>query len=212
VTTVPMPPPEMTVGRQGHYAGAISRLVAFGADVGASWGLYLLGTALLNFAVRLVSGHSYTLTNHRVIAFSVLGVWEFLYFSYQWAVSGKTIGMAVFGIQVVTVHGGPISPRQAVLRTLGLALTLLTLGIGFLGIIYQRERRALDDFVAGTAVVYDWDAKAARLRWLARTDAAQHGMSRQHSLVPAEPAAASPAPSGSATAPSVSSEQDRPAT
>ena len=40
---VPMPPPEMTVGRQGHYAGAVSRLVAFGADVGASWGLYTLG-------------------------------------------------------------------------------------------------------------------------------------------------------------------------
>jgi uncharacterized RDD family membrane protein YckC len=205
VTTVPMPPPEMTVGRQGHYAGAISRLVAFGADVGASWGLYLLGTALLNFAVRLVSGHSYTLTNHRVVAFIVLGLWEFLYFSYQWAVSGKTIGMAVFGIQVVTAQGGPISPRQAVLRTLGLGITLLTLGIGFLGIVYQRERRALDDFIAGTAVVYDWDAKAARLRWLARTDAAHHGASRQRSLVP--PAPASPAPSGSPTAPSVSTEQ-----
>jgi uncharacterized RDD family membrane protein YckC len=139
----------------------------------------------VNFAVRLVSGHTYTLTNHRIAAFVVLGAWGFLYFSYQWAVSGKTIGMAVFGVQVVTAEGGPISPRQAVLRTFGLALTLATLGIGFLGIVYQRERRALDDFVAGTAVVYDWDAKAARLRWLARSEA--HGISRQRSLVPTEP-------------------------
>jgi uncharacterized RDD family membrane protein YckC len=184
MTTVPMPRPEMTVGRQGHYAGAVSRLVAFAADVGAAWGLYLLGTALVNFAVRLVSGHTYTLTNHRIAAFVVLGGWGFIYFSYQWAVSGKTLGMAVFGVQVVTAEGGPISPRQAVLRTLGLALTLATLGIGFLGIVYQRERRALDDFVAGTAVVYDWDAKAARLRWLARSEA--HGISRQRSLVPTE--------------------------
>jgi uncharacterized RDD family membrane protein YckC len=199
MTTVPMPQPEMTVGRQGHYAGAISRLVAFAADVGASWGLYLLGTALLNFAVKLVTGHSYTLTNHRIAAFIVLGVWEFLYYAYQWAVSGKTIGMAVFGVQVVTVQGGPISPRQAVLRTIGLGLTLLTLGIGFLGIIYQRERRALDDFIAGTAVVYDWDAKAARLRWLARSEA--HGISRQHSLVPTEAAAPVPAQAATAQAP-----------
>jgi uncharacterized RDD family membrane protein YckC len=176
----------MTVGRQGHYAGAISRLVAFAADVGALWGIYLLATALVNFAVRLVTGHSYTLTNHRIVAIVVLSVWAFIYFSYQWAVSGKTIGMAVFGIQVVTAEGRPISPRQAVLRTLGLALTFATLGIGFLGIVYQRERRALDDFVAGTAVVYDWDAKAARLRWLARTEAHQ-GISRQRSLIPAEP-------------------------
>ncbi len=191
MTTVPMPPPEMTVGRQGHYAGAISRLVAFAADVGASWGIYLLGTALVNFAVRLVSGHSYTLTNHRIAAFIVLGSWAFIYFSYQWAVSGKTLGMAIFGVQVVTAEGRPINPRQAVLRTLGLALTFLTLGIGFLGIVYQRERRALDDFVADTAVVYDWDAKAARLRWLARTEA--HGISRQRSLIPTEqPAPAAP--------------------
>ena len=189
MTTVPMPPPEMTVGRQGHYAGAVSRLIAFGADVGASWGLYLLGTALVNFAVRLVSGHSYVLTNHRILALAVLVSWEFLYFAYQWAVSGKTLGMAIFGIQVVTARGGPITPLQAIYRTLGLGLTLLTLGIGFLGIVYQRERRALDDFVAGTAVVYDWDARAARLRWLARTEGSAHrGISHQRSLVPAGPA------------------------
>ena len=172
MSTMHMPPPEMTVGRQGNYAGAASRLIAYAADVGASWGIYLLGTAGLSFAVRLVSGHSYALTSHPVVGGIVFFVWEFIYFSYQWAVSGKTIGMAIFGIQVVTRQGGPISPGQAMLRTIGLGLTLLTLGIGFLGIIFQRERRALDDFVAGTAVVYSWDARAARLRWIAHAEGA----------------------------------------
>lgn len=206
MTTVPMPPAEMTVGRQGHYAGAVSRLVAFGADVGASWGLYLLGQTLANVAIRLVTGHSYTLTNHRLAAFIVLVVWEFIYFSYQWAVSGKTLGMAIFGVQVVTVQGGPISPRQAGLRTLGLGLTLLTLGIGFLGIVYQRERRGLEDFVGGTAVVYDWDAKAARLRWLARTES-HHGLSHQRSLVPTNVVPEAPTTS---VAPSASRDDERP--
>ena len=64
--------PGETVGRQGHYAGAVSRLVAFAADVGASWGLYTSGVALLNAAVKLVTGHSYTLTNHRILAVVVL--------------------------------------------------------------------------------------------------------------------------------------------
>ena len=130
VTTVPVPSPELTVGRQGHYAGAVSRLAAFAADVGASWGLYTLGVALLNAAVKLVTGHSYTLSNHQTLAaVIVLTVWEFLYFTYQWAVSGKTLGMAILGLQVVTTQGGPISGRQAVLRTLGLGFTLfLTLG------------------------------------------------------------------------------------
>ncbi len=166
-----MPAPEMTVGRQGHYAGAVSRLVAFGADIGVSWGLYTLGVALLNVAIKLVSGRYYTITNHQIVAFSTLVVWEFFYYTYQWAVSGKTLGMAIFGLQVVTKEGGPIRVGQAARRTIGVAVTLfLTLGIGFLGIIYQRERRGLDDFIAGTAVVYDWDARAARLRWIARKD------------------------------------------
>jgi uncharacterized RDD family membrane protein YckC len=77
--------------------------------------------------------------------------------------------MAILGLQVVTREGGPISGGQAVRRTIGLGFTLfITLGIGFIGIVYQRERRALNDFIAGTAVVYDWDARAARLRWMAR--------------------------------------------
>ena len=168
MTTVPVPSPELTVGRQGHYAGAVSRLVAFGADVGASWGVYTVGIALTNAAVKLVTGHSYNVSNHQILAIITLSVWEFLYFAYQWAISGKTLGMAILGLQVVTREGGPISGRQAVIRTFALGLCLLTLGIAFLGIIYQRERRALNDFLAGTAVVYDWDARAARLRWMAR--------------------------------------------
>jgi len=164
-----MPAAELTVGRQGHYAGAVSRLVAFGADVGASWGVYTVGVLLVNAALKLVTGHSYTFGQDKILSFVTLAVWEFVYFAYQWAVSGKTLGMAVFGVQVVNTQGGSITARQAVLRTVGLGLCLLLLGIPFLGIIYQRERRALDDFLARTVVVYDWDARAARLRWIART-------------------------------------------
>lgn len=166
--TMPAPSAELTVGRQGHYAGAVSRLVAFGADVGASWGLYTIGVALFNTFFHLVTRRSYSLTNHQILALVILIIWEFLYFTYQWGVGGRTIGMAVFGLQVVTVEGGRITMRQAAARTLGLALCVATLGIGFLGIVYQRERRALDDLVAKTAVVYSWDARAARLRWIAR--------------------------------------------
>lgn len=172
MTTVPVPSAALTVGRQGNYAGAVSRLAAFAADVGASWGLYTLGVALLNAAFKLITGHGFALSNHQLVAFIVLSLWEFLYFAYQWAVSGKTLGMAILGLQVVTVQGGPINVRQATLRTIGLGFTLfITLGIGFLGIVFQRNRRALNDYFAGTAVVYDWDARAARLRWIARKEA-----------------------------------------
>jgi uncharacterized RDD family membrane protein YckC len=195
--TVSAPSPELTVGRQGHYAGAVSRLVAFGADVGASWGLYTLGVALFNAAYKLVTGSSYNLSNHQILAVVVLAIWEFLYYSYQWAVGGRTIGMAVFGLQVVTAEGGPIGARQAVLRTLGLALSVAFFWFAFWGIIFQRERRALDDFIAGTAVIYSWDARAARLRWIARTEGTTHGavlhqQVQEHRLEPEQGATSQP--------------------
>jgi hypothetical protein len=47
-------------------------------------------------------------------------------------------------------------------------LSFLFCGLGFLGVLAQREHRALHDLIAGTAVIYAWDARAARLRFLAR--------------------------------------------
>jgi uncharacterized RDD family membrane protein YckC len=157
-------------GRQGHYAGAVTRLVAFAADVGASWGLFTLGAAALAFTIQLVSGHKFSLTNYQFVSLAAAVVWEFIYFAYQWALSGKTIGMALLGIRVVRTDGSPIGARQAVLRTVTLPLSFLILGLGFLGILTNRRRYALHDRLARTAVVYSWDARAARLRWLAKQD------------------------------------------
>ena len=166
----PTSSPEPIEGRQGHYAGAVTRLVAFAADVGASWGLFTLGAAALAFSVQLVTGSNFSLTSHQIISLVAAVVWEFVYFAYQWSLSGKTIGMAVLGIRVVKTDGSPVGPRQAVLRTLALPLSFLLLGLGFVGILTNRDRHALHDRLAGTAVVYSWDARAARLRWLARQE------------------------------------------
>ncbi len=159
-------------GRQGHYAGAVSRLAAFGADVGASWGLFTLGAAALAFSIQLVTGRNFSLSSHQIASLVSGVVWEFIYFAYQWASGGKTIGMALLGIRVVKTDGTPIGPREAVVRTLALPLSFLFLGLGFIGILTNRDRYALHDRLAGTAVVYSWDARAARLRWLAKQDSA----------------------------------------
>ena len=166
------PPVELTEGRQGHYAGAVSRLVAFAADIGALWGLYTLGLAGLSFAAQLVTGHSLKFDHHQAVTFTALVVWSFIYFAYQWALAGKTLGMAVLGIQVVAADGTPVTTKESVIRTLTLPLSFVLFGIGFLGILIGRERRAWHDHFAGTAVVYSWDARAARLRWLAKQDPA----------------------------------------
>jgi uncharacterized RDD family membrane protein YckC len=96
------------------------------------------------------------------------GAWEFVYFAYCWAASGRTVGMALFGVRVVRDDGSDASGRRAVVRTLALPLSFLFLGLGFVGIVLGGQRRALHDVIAGTAVIYSWDARAARLRFLSR--------------------------------------------
>lgn len=155
-------------GRQGHYAGAVTRLLAFSADVGASWGLFTLGAYALGFFLQLVTGHNVQVSRHQIAWAVGLVVWEFVYFAYQWSSGGRTVGMALLGIKVVRTDGDPISARQAIVRTLALPLSFLFFGLGFVGIVLTRDRHAWHDRIARTAVVYSWDARAARLRWLAR--------------------------------------------
>jgi uncharacterized RDD family membrane protein YckC len=76
--------------------------------------------------------------------------------------------MAVLGVRVIGADGAIAEPWRGVVRALAFPLSFLCLGLGFLGILVQREHRALHDLIAGTKVVYAWDARAARLRFLAR--------------------------------------------
>jgi uncharacterized RDD family membrane protein YckC len=69
---------------------------------------------------------------------------------------------------VVRADGTVLPPKQGVLRSLVFPLSFLLFGLGFIGILVQHEHRALHDLIAGSAVVYSWDARAAQLRFLAR--------------------------------------------
>lgn len=54
---------------------------------------------------------------------------SYYYFVGSWMLWGKTIGGAIFDVRVV---GGAITPKAATMRWLGLYLSILTAGIGFL--------------------------------------------------------------------------------
>jgi len=153
---------------QGHYAGSVSRFAAYVIDLAVSTGVFTLGLAAISYGVQIVAGHSVGWNRSNTVVAIIFIAWQFFYFGYSWAVSGKTFGMAVLGIRVVRVDGSDLDPRRAVVRALVFPLSFLLFGLGFLGILVQREHRALHDLIAGTAVIYAWDARAARLRFLAR--------------------------------------------
>jgi uncharacterized RDD family membrane protein YckC len=156
------------VSSQGHYAGSVSRFLAFVIDVVVSAGLFALGLAATSLVVQVVTGHSVSWSRTNIVVAIIFVAWEFFYFGYSWAASGRSFGMAVLGVRVVRADGTALEPRQGVVRALVFPLSFLFCGLGFLGILVQREHRALHDLIAGTAVIYAWDARAARLRFLAR--------------------------------------------
>jgi uncharacterized RDD family membrane protein YckC len=162
------PPAVVRVSLQGRYAGFASRLVAFIVDESTATGLFALALATISFVAQVLTGKPIHWNRSDFWVTPAFVGWQFLYFAYSWAASGKTFGMAVFGIRVVRPDGTDASWRQAVVCTLALPLSFLLLGLGFLGIILDDKRRALHDVIAGTAVVYSWDARAARLRFLSR--------------------------------------------
>ncbi len=153
---------------QGKYAGFASRFSAFAVDAGISVGAFMLALAAISFAARVLTGQDITWHKGDIWVIIAYAVWAFVYFAYSWAASGRTAGMALFGVRVVRDDGTEVSGRQAGVRTLALPLSFLFLGLGFTGILLGDRRRALHDVIAGTAVVYSWDARAARLRFLSR--------------------------------------------
>jgi uncharacterized RDD family membrane protein YckC len=163
------PPAVARAGLQGRYAGFASRFVSFVVDEGVIAVVFALFLAAISFVANVLTGNPIHWNRSNFwVSLAFVG-WEFLYFAYSWGASGKTLGMAVFGVRVVQPDGTDASWRRAVVRTLAFPLSFLLFGLGFLGILVGDRRRALHDVIAGTAVVYSWDARAARLRVLSRS-------------------------------------------
>ena len=163
------PPAAARDSFQGHYAGLATRLAAFVADVVVLTGIFMLVLAAINIAASILTGKSIDFNRSDAWVVIAYLVWGFIYFAHFWGLNGRTAGGALFGLQVLTDDGGDVSGRRAVGRTLAFPLSFLILGLGFLGILLGDRRRALHDVIAGTVVVYSWDARAARLRYLSRS-------------------------------------------
>jgi len=158
------PPAERAVKLQGHFAGSVSRFLAFITDQFVLGLLYALGFALMSSAAEVVLGRPLDVLDHRLFVSISYLVWAFLYLAIPLAVSGRTFGKAVLGLQVVRADGHDLSFGRAALRTLVFPLSFLLFGAGFLLGLVRRDRRELHDLVGGTAVVYAWDARTAELR------------------------------------------------
>jgi uncharacterized RDD family membrane protein YckC len=167
------------LSHQGHYAGPLSRLLAYGVDLQIIIVISLATLAVIQFGINVATPWHVDLRNINWLVVAGELLFGAVYFGATWVVFDRSPGMSLLGLRIVRADGSELDRRGALLRLVAFPLGFLTLGIGFLGIIFGRTHQAIYDRIARTAVIYDWDAEAARLRTLAARGQARRDARRQ---------------------------------
>jgi uncharacterized RDD family membrane protein YckC len=136
------------------YAGIATRGLGLAVDAALVTMIFLTGTAVVGLVVSLVWTPEPAWLVGSVIAVAGLAV-EIVYFAGFWTTTGQTPGMRLMHLRLVDGSGSIPGLARSLLRLAGLALAILLLFIGFLPSLIDNRRRALQDFLAGTVVVYD---------------------------------------------------------
>jgi uncharacterized RDD family membrane protein YckC len=142
------PRPEQT-----NHVGFVSRALAYAID-----GVFVnLGFTALVALVTLVDnafGGSANGGSSFVIAIGSTAwvAMGSLYLVSFWSLAGQTPGMRFVGIRLSVPR---LPPGRSFRRLLGLYLSVVTLGFGFLGVVFRQTRRGWEDRFSASDVVYD---------------------------------------------------------
>lgn len=134
------------------FGGLASRGVALVIDAALAELAYLVAAGSVALILALAGGLS-----RGAIAGGLFGAGWFVvtafYFVLFWSGTGQTPGLRLMHLRVITASGGPLSVPRALLRFGGLILAIIPLLAGFLPVLFDGRRRALQDFIAGTVVI-----------------------------------------------------------
>jgi uncharacterized RDD family membrane protein YckC len=134
------------------HAGAVSRGLAMAVDgVIVNLG-FTAAVALATLVVNAFGGGGGDASSLAIAVGST--AWVAISAAYLvgfWSLAGQTPGMRFLGIRLA---GGRLRLGRSVKRAIGLALSVVTFGIGFLG-VFGAERRTWEDRMSRTFVIYD---------------------------------------------------------
>jgi uncharacterized RDD family membrane protein YckC len=140
-------------GKSTPFAGFWSRGVAFAVDLVLAQIVFLVLTALVGLIVSLVG----SLRPEWLYGAIAGSAWTLLvggYFVFFWTLGGQTPGMRVLHLRVTEQTGRPLGVARSIVRFVSLLVAIIPLFAGLVPIFFTRRRRGLQDFVAGTVVVY----------------------------------------------------------
>ena len=158
---------------KGRRAGFVTRCVAFILDVLVVSVTIIVVTWLIEAVLGFIHVDPYEcpplewdLLSGSLICHFAAGLnnvfnaaFPFLYLIFFWTLGGQTPGKYLIGLRVVTLDGGRLKIIQVLRRLLGYWVSIITLGYGFLIMLSDSRRQGLHDRIAGTCVVYAWEAR-----------------------------------------------------
>ncbi len=119
--------------------------------------LLLLGVLFLATALLLpFSGEEAFSPNHPLYSLYLLFT-TYLFFCGFWTRGGQTLGMRAWKIKVVDANGKGLNWIQATLRFFAALPSWLFLGLGFIWILFNKERNGWHDLLSNTRI--DWAEK-----------------------------------------------------
>ncbi|MCC5881927.1 MAG: RDD family protein [Halomonas sp.] len=89
----------------------------------------------------------------RLVLQLLLLVGAFVFFAFSWMRGGMTLGMQAWRLRVQTLDGRSITLLQSLVRYLVAWVSLAALGLGYLWVLFDSERRSWPDIASGTRVV-----------------------------------------------------------
>jgi uncharacterized RDD family membrane protein YckC len=140
----------MTATVPRAYAGPVSRTLAYGLDAVTVAAVFTVAAVVLGMIASVVGTEARDLVRAAVSAYLVLLPATFaVYNALFWLLAGRTPGMALLGLRVISSAGRPISWPAALVR----ALVLAYFPLGALWTLVDRRHQAVHDKIARTVVV-----------------------------------------------------------
>jgi uncharacterized RDD family membrane protein YckC len=191
-----------------NHAGVVSRGLAFLIDavvINLSFTV-LAGAATL--VATFFGGSGEGVPRGAIAAGSIvwLGVVS-TYLAGFWFLAGQTPGMRFLGIRLDQRR---LPLRRAFRRLVGLGLSVITFGIGFLGIVFGETRRGWADRMAHTEVIYD-ERRPAPAPWSTLREPAAAVPLAAPVSAPVAPVAPTVEPAAAGAAPPPAEEAAKPA-
>jgi uncharacterized RDD family membrane protein YckC len=135
------------------YGGVVTRAIALAVDAA----LLSVVAAAVSAMVTLIASLVGSLHPAWLVGVLLAVGWTLfatVYFAACWTIAGQTLGMRMLHVRVRHAGATPSLPRSLV-RVVGLWLSIALCFLGFVPVLFDRRRRGLADWLAGTTVELD---------------------------------------------------------